>query len=50
MRQPLGRRALLLCSGTGRFLHWREEKRLRDEGIDPWRGESDPYADTGFDD
>ncbi|MFB7916201.1 SMI1/KNR4 family protein [Streptomyces sp. NPDC056061] len=37
-------------AGTGRFLHWREEKRLVDEGIDPWTGEADPYADIGFDD
>ncbi|WP_328394129.1 hypothetical protein OHS70_05205 [Streptomyces sp. NBC_00390] len=37
-------------AGTGRFLHWREERRLQDEGIDPWTGEPDPYADIGFDD
>ncbi|PJE97230.1 hypothetical protein CUT44_13720 [Streptomyces carminius] len=37
-------------AGTGQFLHWREEKRLLAEGIDPWTGEPDPYAGLQFDD
>ncbi|MGW4031690.1 hypothetical protein ACWEFL_20675 [Streptomyces sp. NPDC004838] len=36
-------------AGSGRFLHWREEQRLWDEGIDPWTGEPDPYAGMTFD-
>ncbi|GGZ90461.1 SMI1/KNR4 family protein [Streptomyces echinoruber] len=31
--------------GTARFLNFRDEERLLDEGIDPWTGEStDPFA------
>ncbi|MFI2072163.1 SMI1/KNR4 family protein [Streptomyces triculaminicus] len=32
-----------------KFLHWREEKRLWDAGIDPWTGEPDPYAGMEWD-
>jgi hypothetical protein len=32
-----------------RFLHAREEQRLREAGIDPWTGAPDPLADLGFD-
>ncbi|MGI5479953.1 SMI1/KNR4 family protein [Streptomyces lavendofoliae] len=37
-------------AGTGQFLHWREQERLLNAGIDPWTGEPDPYANLGFDD
>lgn len=31
---------------TARFLNYRDEERLLDEGVDPWTGESmDPFAD-----
>ncbi|GAA3068112.1 hypothetical protein FHS39_001930 [Streptomyces olivoverticillatus] len=32
-----------------KFLHWKEEKRLLDAGIDPWTGEPDPYAGREWD-
>lgn len=32
--------------GTARFLNFRDEERILDEGVDPWTGESmDPFAD-----
>ncbi|WP_330343351.1 SMI1/KNR4 family protein [Streptomyces longwoodensis] len=31
-------------TASPRFLHWAEEQRLRKAGIDPWTGESDPFA------
>ncbi|MGW2911259.1 SMI1/KNR4 family protein [Streptomyces asoensis] len=32
--------------GSARFLNFRDEERLLDEGVDPWTGESmDPFAD-----
>lgn len=32
--------------GNARFLNFRDEERLLDEGVDPWTGEStDPFAD-----
>ncbi|MEV7317340.1 SMI1/KNR4 family protein [Streptomyces microflavus] len=36
---PLGE-ATLWAAGTGRFLHWREEERRLQEGIDPWTVET----------
>ncbi|MFF0551956.1 SMI1/KNR4 family protein [Streptomyces sp. NPDC004311] len=31
-------------AASPRFIHWREEQRQWDLGIDPWTGEPDPYA------
>ncbi|MFF3584511.1 hypothetical protein [Streptomyces mirabilis] len=32
--------------GTARFLNFRDEERILDEGVDPWTGESmAPFAD-----
>lgn len=33
---------------TPRFLHWREEQRLRESGVDPYTGEPDPYFGMDF--
>ncbi|MFE7122903.1 hypothetical protein [Streptomyces sp. NPDC057617] len=41
--------ATLWGEGTARFLNFRDEERLRDEGIDPWTGEPDPFAGMEFD-
>ncbi|PAZ11831.1 hypothetical protein CLM62_33295 [Streptomyces sp. SA15] len=41
--------ASLWGKGTARFLNLREEERLRDEGLDPWTGEPDPFAGMEFD-
>ncbi|MFF4155495.1 SMI1/KNR4 family protein [Streptomyces sp. NPDC001678] len=32
-----------------KFLHWKEEKRVWDNGIDPWTGKPDPYAGMEWD-
>ncbi|MFI9200859.1 SMI1/KNR4 family protein [Streptomyces sp. NPDC053048] len=32
-----------------KFLHWREEQRLWDSGINPWTGEASPYAGMEWD-
>ncbi|PIM68030.1 hypothetical protein CTU88_35540 [Streptomyces sp. JV178] len=35
--------------GTARFLSLRAERRLQEEGIDPWTSEPDPFAGMEFD-
>ncbi|GGL80179.1 hypothetical protein GCM10010129_24780 [Streptomyces fumigatiscleroticus] len=41
--------ATLWGAGAARFLSFAEEERLREEGLDPWTGEPDPYAGMEFD-
>lgn len=42
--------ATLWGNPTPRFIGNRQQQRLLDAGVDPWTGESDPYAGMSFDD
>ncbi|MFE3379895.1 SMI1/KNR4 family protein [Streptomyces anulatus] len=41
--------ATLWGTGAQKFVHWQEERRLLESGVDPWTGEPDPLAGVGFD-
>ncbi|SCK09835.1 hypothetical protein YUYDRAFT_00690 [Streptomyces sp. ScaeMP-e48] len=41
--------ATLWGTGVQKFVHWKEELRLLESGVDPWTGEPDPLAGIGFD-
>ncbi|MEU2065887.1 SMI1/KNR4 family protein [Streptomyces anulatus] len=41
--------ATLWGTGGQKFVHWQEERRLLESGVDPWTGEPDPLAGIGFD-
>ncbi|MFJ6805138.1 hypothetical protein ACIQRK_03665 [Streptomyces anulatus] len=41
--------AILWGTGAQKFVHWQEERRLLESGVDPWTGEPDTLAGVGFD-
>lgn len=41
--------ATLWGTGEQKFVHWKEERRMLESGVDPWTGEPDPLAGIGFD-
>ncbi|EHM26140.1 hypothetical protein SPW_5492 [Streptomyces sp. W007] len=41
--------ATLWGTDAQKFVHWQEERRLLESGVDPWTGGPDPLAGVGFD-